>query len=101
MINVYPCQALPGSPLHVRARNEGSDLPSTYVQYGFLAYESKPVLTKQLTNKQVLAFRDYFWKTYFTNPAYLELVEAKFGRPQRDNVVEIATFNLKRAILSD
>ena len=101
MINVYPCQALPGSPLYVRARNEGWDLPSTYEQYAFLAYETKPLPTKYLTNKQVLAFRDYFWKTYFSNPAYLELVEDKFGRPQRDNVVEMASFDLKRAIVSD
>lgn len=101
MINIYPCQALPGSPLHVRAQLEGWDLPSTYEEYAFLAYETKPLPTKHLTNQQVLAFRDYFWKTYFTNPAYLELVESKFGRPQRDNLVEMASFNLKRAILSD
>ena len=27
MINVYPCQALPGSPLYLKAKREGWDLP--------------------------------------------------------------------------
>ena len=28
MINIYPCQALPGSPLYIRAIKEGWDLPA-------------------------------------------------------------------------
>ena len=28
MVNVYPCQALPGSPLHLRAKSEKIQLPS-------------------------------------------------------------------------
>ncbi len=99
MINVYPCQALPGSPLHVRAKKENWDIPTKYEEYAFLAYETKPLPTKYLKNSQVLAFRDYFWKVYFTNPAYLELVEKKFGEKQRLNVEEMSSFNLKRKLL--
>lgn len=99
MINVYPCQALPGSPLYVRALEEGWDLPVNYDEFAFLAYNTKPLPTKHLTNSQVLAFRDYFWKTYFTNPSYLELVERKFGLPQRKNVEEMSSHKLRRSLL--
>ena len=99
MINVYPCQALPGSPLYIRALAESWDLPTDYEQFAFLSYNAKPLPTKHLTNRQVLAFRDYFWKAYFTNPRYLELVEHKFGRTQRDNVEEMSSHGLKRSLL--
>lgn len=99
MINVYPCQALPGSPLNIRATREGWDMPEKYEEYAFLAYETKPLPTKNLTNSQVLEFRDYFWQTYFLNPSYLELVEKKFGLKQRKNVEEMSTFKLRRKIL--
>ena len=99
MINIYPCQALPGSPLYIRAKNEGWDLPKAYDEFAFLSYNTKPLPTKHLTNRQVLAFRDYFWKTYFSNPRFLELVEDKFGKAQRLNVEEMSSHNLKRSIL--
>ena len=99
MINIYPCQALPGSPLYLRAVREGWDLPSEYEEFAFLAYRTKPLPTKVLSNKQVLAFRDYFWQTYFTNPRYLELVEHKFGRQQRLNVEEMTSHSLRRSLL--
>jgi len=99
MINIYPCQALPGSPLYIRALTEGLDLPAQYDEFAFLAYNTKPLPTKHLTNRQVLAFRDYFWKTYFTNPYFLELVEHKFGLLQRQNVEEMASHNLMRSLL--
>ena len=100
MINIYPCQALPGSPLYNISKSEGKDLPNKYEEFAFLSYDSKPLSTKYLTNAQVLEFRDYFWQTYFTNPAFLELVEQKFGLKQRLNVESMATFKLKRALLS-
>ena len=101
MINVYPCQALPGSPLYLRAQREHWDLPNAYDEFAFLSFNTKPLPTKYLTNKQVLAFRDYFWKAYFTNPRYLELVENKFGKAQRVNVEDMASHNLKRSILEN
>jgi radical SAM superfamily enzyme YgiQ (UPF0313 family) len=99
MINVYPCQALPGSPLYTRAIQESWDLPKKYDEYAFLSFNAKPLPTKYLSNSQVLAFRDYFWKTYFTNPSYLELLEHKFGKAQRLNVEEMSSHTLKRSLL--
>ncbi len=99
--NMYPCMALPGSPLYVRAIQEGWKLPSTPEGYAFLSYESEPLPTKYCTSADVLKFRDNAWHTYFTNPAYLALVEKRFGVEQRKNVEEMAKIRLKRKILGD
>lgn len=99
--NMYPCMALPGSPLHVRAIKEGWPLPTTPEGYAFLSYESTPLPTKYCSSAEVVAFRDNAWHTYFTNPKYLELVEKRFGLQQRLNVEEMAKIKLRRKILGD
>ena len=101
MMNVYPCQALPGSKLYTMAKQEGWDLPNNYDEFAFLSYQCKPLPTKFLSSREVLQFRDYFWETYFRNPAFLKKVEAKFGLQQRLNVEEMASHKLKRKICGD
>jgi radical SAM superfamily enzyme YgiQ (UPF0313 family) len=101
MANLYPCQALPGSPMHHKAKQNGWALPDSYEGYAFLSYESQPLSTKYVAAADVLRFRDQAWQTYFTNPAYLDLVERKFGPDQRKNVEDMATIHLKRKILDD
>jgi hypothetical protein len=54
-----------------------------------------------LTAAEVLKFRDQAWQTYFTNPAYLDLVEKRFGSQQRQNINEMSAVSLKRKILGD
>ena len=99
--NFYPCQALPGSPLHNVARQNGWKLPDSYEGYAFLSYESEPLPTKYLTAAQVLKFRDDAWYKYFSHPVYLDLVERKFGIEQRRNVEELTKIRLKRKLLGD
>jgi len=101
MANMYPCQALPGSPLYNRAKREGWKLPSSYEAFAFLSYECEPLQTKHLSAADVLNFRDKAFDTYFTNPAYLKLVETRFGAVQRSNVEDLAKIKLKRKILGD
>lgn len=101
MANLYPCQALPGSPLYQIAKANGWSLPQSYSGYGFLSYDSQPLPTKHLTAAEVLDFRDNAWNTYFTNPAYLSLVERTFGAEQRANVEAMASIRLKRKLLGD
>ena len=43
MANMYPCQALPGSPLYNTAKKEGWSLPSSPEGFGFLSYECEPL----------------------------------------------------------
>jgi radical SAM superfamily enzyme YgiQ (UPF0313 family) len=101
MANMYPCQALPGSPLHVEATKAGWALPTDYAGYGFLSYDSQPLPTKHVSAAEVLRFRDRAWQIYFTNPEYLALVERRFGAQQRQNVEEMARIPLNRRLLGD
>jgi len=98
---MYPCQALPGSPMYHKAVLNGWNLPDSFEGYAFLSYESSPLRTKHCTSAEVLAFRDRAWQTYFTNPEYLKLVESKFGLEERKNVEEMASIKLKRKLLGD
>lgn len=101
MANMYPCQALPGSPMYHSAKRNGWKLPDSYGGYAFLSYESEPLPTKHLSAAEVLKFRDEAWQTYFSNPAYLNLVAAKFGEKERKNVEDMAKIRLRRKILGD
>ncbi len=101
MANMYPCQALPGSPIYNTAKRLGWALPDSYEGYAFLSYESQPLPTKYISSAEVLQFRDDAWQTYFTNPAYLSLVEQKFGDQERKNVEHMASIPLKRRLLVD
>ena len=99
MANMYPCQALPGSPLYYTAKANGWALPTSYAGYAFLSYESQPLPTKHCSAAEVLKFRDEAWQKYFTNPAFLSLVERKFGAPQRANVEAMSRIKLRRKLL--
>ena len=101
MANMYPCQALPGSPIYQRAIREGWSLPTSYEGYAFLSYEAQPLPTRYCSAKEVLHFRDEAWNTYFTNPAYLSFVEHKFGLAQRENVEAMTRIKLKRRLFGD
>ena len=101
MANMYPCQALPGSPMYHEALQRGWHLPSTYEGFAFLSYEAEPLRTKHLTAAEVLMFRDEAWQKYFTNPAYLKLVEKRFGCEERKNIEDMTKIRLKRQLLGD
>ena len=101
MANMYPCQALPGSPMYHLAMQEGWKLPDSYEGYAFLSYECEPLPTRHLTAAEVLQFRDHAWNTYFTNPNYLGLVERTFGKRQRQNIEDMARIQLKRKLLNN
>ena len=101
MANMYPCQALPGSPIYQSALRAGWSLPNSYEGYAFLSYEAQPLPTRHCSAQDVLRFRDHAWNAYFTRPAYLDLVETKFGPSQRQNVEAMASIALKRQLLGD
>lgn len=101
MVNMYPCQALPGSPMYNLAKKNGWALPDSYEGYAFLSYESQPLPTKYVSSADVLRFRDEAWRKYFRNPAYLNLIEKKFGVLERRNIEDMASIRLNRKILGD
>jgi radical SAM superfamily enzyme YgiQ (UPF0313 family) len=99
--NMYPCQALPGSPLYYTALANGWRLPDSYAGYAFLSYESQPLPTRHCSAAEVLRFRDDAWRTYFSSKRYLGLVEHKFGLEQRRNIEAMAKIRLRRRLLGD
>ena len=101
MINVYPCQALPGSPLYIQAKKTNLDLPKHPNEFAFLSYECKPLPTKYLSAAQILKFRDEFWHKCCTDPNYLESLEKKFGKQARINMESLTKINLRRKLLGD
>ena len=101
MVNMYPCQALPGSPLYNTARQLGWKLPDRPEGFAFLSYESLPLPTKHVSAAEVLRFRDNAWQRYFQHAPYLELIEEKFGSKERANVEQMSKIRLRRKILGD
>lgn len=101
MMNVYPCQALPGSELYKKENKTGNEYNKGYEEYAFLSYESNPLPTRSLTSCDILEFRDYFWDCYFKNPGYLKKVESLFGIKQRLNVEEMSKNKLKRKLIDE
>ena len=99
MANMYPCQALPGSPLFYEARAKGWPLPESHAGYSFLSYESQPLPTKYLSAREVLKFRDDAWHRYFTHQPFLALIKRKFGVQELRNVEELAKIRLRRKLL--
>jgi radical SAM superfamily enzyme YgiQ (UPF0313 family) len=99
MANMYPCQALPGSPLYIRARQEGWALPDTFQGYGFLSYETVPLKPKNLTAAEVLGFRDNAWKIYHNNDKFLNLISRTFGKPAQKGIEELTKITLRRRLL--
>jgi radical SAM superfamily enzyme YgiQ (UPF0313 family) len=101
MANFYPFQALPGSPLYIKAKAEGWRLPDTYQGYGFLSYEATPMATKFVSAAEVVRFRDNAWTSYHENPAFLNLIEGRFGLEARTGIEDLSKVKLRRKILGD
>ena len=67
-------------------------------------YTPKPSVRTEgpsLSAAEVLKFRDEAWQTYFRNPAFLSLIEKKFGATERNNIEQMSEIRLKRQLLGD
>lgn len=94
--NFYSAMAYPGSELYHTAKTRGWELPKRWQDFSQHAFETLPLPTEKLAAGEVLAFRDYAWKAYFTNPAYLELVGRKFGAQVLAHLAAVAKHDLPR-----
>jgi radical SAM superfamily enzyme YgiQ (UPF0313 family) len=97
--NFYVAMAYPGSALHCEAGRRGWALPSSWSGYAQHAYDCQPLPTASLTAAEVLAFRDEAFHAFFEDPAYLAMVEAKFGPEQRRHVEAMTRYRLHRRLL--
>lgn len=98
--NFYSAMAYPGSQLYNTALKEGWPLPERWSGYSQHAVDTLPLPTKYLTGAEVLRFRDQAFDTYFKNPKYLNMVEAKFGAATLRHIREMTAHKLERKILA-
>ena len=102
----FAAMAPPGSDLYFNAKKKGIPLPDDdggpgWTGYAQQGYHFLPLPTETLTATEVLAFRDYAFDTYFTNPRYLNMIEEKFGNQAREHVENMTKVKLKRKLLGD
>ena len=98
--NMYCATPLPGSPLYAKAKTMGWYTPENYSEYGFLSYDHIPAPTQHLTSAEILAFRDYAFKTINTNPRFLSMIEKKFGSVALSNINDMNKITLQRKLLT-
>lgn len=85
--NLYSAMAYPGSQLHKEYSSKFGtqyQLPENvpgvgWIGYSQHAYETFPLHTDHLSNKEVLKFRDEAFLKYFTNENYINMIQNKFG----------------------
>jgi radical SAM superfamily enzyme YgiQ (UPF0313 family) len=95
-VNFYAAMAYPGSELYHEALEKGIRLPEVWHGYGQFSEEALPMPTKYLTAEQVLRFRDEAFKEYFSNPAYLEMIERKFGHEIVVHIHDMLRYSINR-----
>ncbi len=93
--------APPGSDLYQEALAKGIPLPDSWSGYAQQGFDFLPLRTEHLSAAEVLAFRDWAFQTYFTNPRYLSMIEGKFGKTAREHVQAMTAVRLKRRILEN
>lgn len=98
--NMYVAMAYPGSRLYDDAVAKGATLPHSWSGYSQHNSDCRPLDTEHVNAREVLAFRDAAFTTYFTNPAYLEMVERKFGAETLAHVKGMTTYKLERKLLT-
>jgi anaerobic magnesium-protoporphyrin IX monomethyl ester cyclase len=99
--NFYSAMAYPGSKLYTDAIDKGWELPASWIGYSQHSYETHPLRTETLTSAEVLAFRDYAFREYFTDSSYLSMVRKKFGPKVVEHIGRMVAQPLPRKLLSD
>jgi radical SAM superfamily enzyme YgiQ (UPF0313 family) len=101
MVNFYSAMAYPGSPLHLDAKKNKIQLPTTYSGYSQHSYDTQNLPSKKLSAKKILQFRDEAWMKYHTNSKYLSLIRKKFGEKAEKNIQDTTKIKLKRKLFGD
>jgi len=99
--NFYNAQAYPGSPLYHEAVKNNWELPNSWIGYSQHSYECFPLNTNNISNVEVLRFRDKAFDIYYSNPDYLKKILNKFGQGTVDEINNMLTHKLKRKLLGD
>jgi len=99
--NFYSAMAYPGSRLYDDAVANGLTLPDSWRGYSQHNEDCRPLDTEHVDAATVLRFRDQAFDTYYTNPAYLDMIEKKFGQETLEHVKQMTRYKLKRKLLEN
>ena len=99
--NFYCAMAYPGSKLYEIALKEGWEMPIEWDHFSQYSYELVPLPTKYIGGREVLRFRDKAFQAYFENPAYLTMIERRFGKATREHIELMTKTHLRRKLLED
>lgn len=94
-VNFNTVMAYPGSGLYQDALANGARLPRDWQGYSQYAKDSMPMDTKKIKAEEVIAFRDYAFHTYFSNPRYLSKM-MKFGEDTVQHILNMTKYKLPR-----
>lgn len=99
--NFYCAMAYPGSPLHKFAKESKTKLPEDKGGPGWIGYsqhanETFPMESENLSRSEIIKFRDCGHVNYFNNPAYLTMIENKFGTETKDHILGMNGIKLTR-----
>ena len=97
--NFYSAMAYPGSALYATALARGWPLADGWSGYSQHSYDCQPLPTETLTAAEVLKYRDEAFHAYFTDPRYLDMVSAKFGRETCRHIDQMTSHRLGRRLL--
>lgn len=97
--NFYSAMAYPGSKLYTMARDKGWKLPDTWIGYSQHSYETEPLPTATLSGREVLAYRDHAFQSYFRSASYLDGIRRKFGQIVVDHLGRMVEQPLPRRLL--
>ena len=97
--NFYSAMAYPGSKLYENAIRAGASLPQTWGGYSQHNSDCRPLDTEHVGGREVLQFRDEAFLQYFQRPAYLAMIEKRFGAETVEHVKQMASLKLKRNML--
>ena len=97
--NFYTVMGYPGSSLYDWAAGNDGHLPESWDGFSQLGYQTRPLPTKHLSAAQVLRFRDEAFFQYHANPAYLEMIDKKFGSLVTQHITKMLAISLRRQLL--
>ncbi len=95
-VNFHTTMAYPGSQLYDEALEKGLELPDTWMGYAQFGEETFPLPTKYLSSAEILRFRDKAFKEYFSEPAYLKMIEKKFGQKTVGHINQMLAHKIHR-----
>jgi radical SAM superfamily enzyme YgiQ (UPF0313 family) len=100
--NFYSTVAYPGSALYDHwVEREPGVISTDWRTFSQHSYEALPLPTEYLAPKEVLAFRDNAFDTYFSNQDYLDMIGRKFGSRAVQHIKKMLEVKLERKLLND